>query len=138
MNVSRDGLSAKNMMGYFHGSGACSMRTRTSFLIRIVVQQKVWSSLQKVVRTPPIRGIGAVKLTSGPTFSPRNASLCSHSLGEAVKRIHRMPTFNLCANVTHTARVSGSAFVLSGSVRLVLVYIGPFLGAGVLQNEPYQ
>jgi hypothetical protein len=56
------------------------------------------------------------KLTSGPRFKARKVSLCSHSFGDAVKSTHRMGTFSFCANVTHTPRVSGSAFVLSDSV----------------------
>jgi hypothetical protein len=56
------------------------------------------------------------KLTSVPGFKARNVSLCSHSFDDAVKSTHRMGTFSFCANVTHTARVSGSAFVLSDSV----------------------
>lgn len=60
-----------------------------------------------------------MQLTSGPTFNARNVSLCSHSLGDAVKSTHRRGTLSFCANATHTARVFGSALVLSGSVSLV-------------------
>lgn len=53
------------------------------------------------------------KLTSGPTFKARTVSLCSQSLADAVKRTHRICTFNFCASFTQIARVSGSALVLS-------------------------
>jgi hypothetical protein len=57
-----------------------------------------------------------LRLTSGLRFKARNVSLCSHSFDDAVNSTHRIGTFSFCANVTHTARVSGSAFVLSDSV----------------------
>jgi hypothetical protein len=52
-------------------------------------------------------------LTSGPGFKARTVSLCSHSRADAVKSTHRSGTFSFCASLTQTARVSGSAFVLS-------------------------
>jgi hypothetical protein len=51
--------------------------------------------------------------TSGPRFSARTTSLCSHSRAGAVKWTHRIEMFSFCASLTQTARVSGSAFVLS-------------------------
>lgn len=54
------------------------------------------------------------KLTSGPIFNARTVSLCSQIFTDAVKRTHRIETCSFCANLIHTALVSGSAFVLSG------------------------
>lgn len=53
------------------------------------------------------------KLTSGPIFNARTVSLCSQIFADAVKRTHRIETCSCCANLIHTALVSGSAFVLS-------------------------
>lgn len=60
--------------------------------------------------------IGVGKLTSGPIFNARNVSLCSQTFVGAVKRTHRMGMLSFCANLIHTALVSGSAFVLSGDM----------------------
>lgn len=46
-------------------------------------------------------------------FAARTALLCLHSSGGAVKWTHRMGTLNSFEMRTHSARVLGSAFVLS-------------------------
>jgi hypothetical protein len=61
----------------------------------------------------------ALRLTSGQRFNARTVSLCSHTLAPAVKWMHRMGTFVSFARFTQTARVSGSALVLSRRVPLV-------------------
>ena len=58
----------------------------------------------------------ALQLTSGLRFNARTVSLCSHTLAGAVKWMHRIGTFLSLARLTHTARVSASAFVLSGGL----------------------
>jgi hypothetical protein len=55
------------------------------------------------------------ELTSGPRLNARTVSLCSQSFDGAVNKMHRMEMPKLCASLTQTARVSGSAFVLSGA-----------------------
>jgi len=64
------------------------------------------------------------ELTSGPKFNARTVSLCSQSFTDAVKSTHRIGTFSFCANLTQTARVSGSAFVLSRNLSLHVVVSG--------------
>jgi hypothetical protein len=91
-----------------------SFQSVCDFLIRkgVLYGSRLRSDFVKV---PKRDSVG--KLTSGPRFKARKVSLCSHSFGGAVKSTQRMGTFSFCtANVTHTARVSGSAFVLSDSV----------------------
>lgn len=53
-------------------------------------------------------------LTSWPTFIERNVSLCWHNSLGAVKTTQRIGTSILFARVVQCARVSRSAFVLSG------------------------
>jgi hypothetical protein len=62
-------------------------------------------------------------LTSGPGFKARTVSLCSHSRADAVKRTHRSGTFIFCASLTQTARVSGSAFVLSTGIMISIHFM---------------
>jgi hypothetical protein len=76
------------------------------------------------VSTRVPRHVAFWKLTSVPTFKARTVSLCSHSLAGAVKRTHRIDTFNFCASLTQTARVSGSAFVLSRYLISILYIAG--------------
>lgn len=64
------------------------------------------------------------KLTSGPIFNARTVSLCSQSFTDAVKRTHRIGASSFCASFTQTARVSGSAFVLSERLSLYVLHAG--------------
>lgn len=61
----------------------------------------------------------ALQLTSEPRFNARTVSLCSQSLWDAVKWTQRTGTFLSFARLTHTARVPGSALVLSTSINLL-------------------
>lgn len=64
-------------------------------------------------------------------------SLCSQSFTDAVKRTHRIGTLSFCANLTQTARVSGSAFVLSDQVRLLSRSVCGVIGVPVVHTDDY-
>jgi hypothetical protein len=78
----------------------------SGFVLRKLSVSTSPSGLNPLVRS-------CVERTFGPRFSARTVSLCSQSRAGAVKRTHRTEIFSFCASSTQTARVSGSAFVLS-------------------------
>lgn len=73
------------------------------------------AKLENATRGKRLRFSGFV---SWPTWRARNVSLCSHTLADAVKTMHRMGQSSFRARLIQTALVSASAFVLSGNISL--------------------